>query len=171
MQIQRPLLKLALIASAIISVPSMLVAKTGKKVTVGWIETVNINGVALKAKIDTGADNSSLNVKKSTVYRKNGSRYIRFNVTNKMGHSIVVDQPIIKYIRIKKKTRNGTQQRPVIMLRICLAGITRKIMVNLVDRSRYKYELLIGRSYLVNHFIVDPSLKFIANNSCVTSKK
>ena len=51
----------------------------------------------------------------------------------------------------------GFQQRLVIELEISLGEIKKLTKVNLVDRSHFNYQLLIGRSFLKPHFLVDSS--------------
>jgi len=52
------------------------------------------------------------------------------------------------------------------MLGICLGSVYKEVEVNLVDRSNFNYQLLIGRNYLANSFLVDPSLTFSTKSKC-----
>jgi hypothetical protein len=62
--------------------------------------------------------------------------------------------------------------RPVIRLGICLGTVYKEVEVNLEDRSKFNYQLLIGRSYLKNSFLVDASATFTLKPNChVNSNK
>jgi hypothetical protein len=56
--------------------------------------------------------------------------------------------------------------RPVIRLGICLGNVYKEVEVNLQDRSKFNYQLLIGRSYLKNSFLVDASATFTIKTQC-----
>ena len=57
------------------------------KELVGWIENAVIypGGLELKAKIDTGAQTSSMHSEDYKIYDKHGKQWIRFSVTNFKG--------------------------------------------------------------------------------------
>lgn len=137
------------------------------KVISGWVEPVRLNGdeFIIDAKIDTGADNSSINLVNHTHYEKNGQRWVRFYLSNHIGNTIEIDRPIIKTTKIKMK--NGDkQERDVIELDLCLGNIKKTVNVSLVDRSHFKYQLLVGRSFLRSEFLVDPDKQNLLTPSC-----
>jgi hypothetical protein len=50
--------------------------------------------------------------------------------------------------------------------------VYKEVEVNLEDRSKFNYQLLIGRSYLKNSFLVDASATFTLKPNChVNSNK
>ena len=51
-------------------------------------------------------------------------------------------------------------------LGICLGNVYKEVEVNLEDRSKFNYQLLIGRSYLKNSFLVDASATFTLKPNC-----
>jgi len=150
-----------------ISLPGMANAE---QETVGWLEhaTITQAAFAIEAKIDTGADNSSINARDAEVYTRGGKPWVRFFVQNKLGHSVLIDQPIVKTTRIKMKDGN-LQQRSVIELDICLGSLQKRTQVNLIDRSHFKHQLLIGRSFLSPDYLVDTSQTHRVNSQCQPS--
>ena len=133
---------------------------------VGWIEQVAVNGgFLMHAKIDSGADNSSINLVNPEYYEKEGTRWVRFSVTNREGETHQFDKPIVKTTSVKTKD-GGRQKRDVIELSLCLGTIQKLVRVNLVDRSHFKYQLLVGRSYLSPDFLIDPSNKYMVKPHC-----
>lgn len=134
---------------------------------VGWQESVRLmdEDIDIEAKIDTGADNSSINAVAPRIYEKSGRKWISFNLQNRQGKSVVIDRPVLKSTRVKMK--NGDRQRRyVIELTLCLGKISKTVPVNLVDRSHFKYQLLVGRSFLRHGILVDSDNTQIARPQC-----
>lgn len=137
------------------------------KTSVGWVEDVLVNGSQnpITAKIDTGADNSSINAKNVKVFQKDDKRWVRFTVVNRYGQNIDIEKPVVKQARIK--TKDGRfQDRDVIELNVCLQNVEKTVPVNMVDRSHFNYQMLIGRSFLQRDFLVDASSKFLHEPHC-----
>ena len=135
---------------------------------VGRIEKVRIypEDLVLRAKLDTGARNSSLHAPNITRLEKNGEAWVRFSIKNHKGEEATLERKIVRKARIKQKNRDS-EKRPVIMLGICLGRQYREVEVNLVDRAEFNYPMLIGRSFMAGHLVVDPELKYTAEPDCV----
>lgn len=136
--------------------------------TLGYIEDAFIGrlGLEMKAKLDTGADTSSLHARDMRIYKKSGKdNWVEFRVIGKNGRSIRYDQNVISFVRIKLKT-GGTQRRPVIHLPLCVGGVSGLAEFTLTDRGNFDYEALIGREFLASRIIVDSGKTFAAAESC-----
>ncbi|MBI5568890.1 MAG: ATP-dependent zinc protease [Desulfomonile tiedjei] len=146
---------------------SAVAAAEDPRPVVGVVEKVRIHpgALLLPAKIDTGADNSSLNAADVTRFNRAGEKWVRFDVVDPDGHSITLERKLVRTARIKRQTGQA-QRRPVVMLGICLGNIYREVQVTLVDRSRFRYPVLIGRSFMSGSLLVDPSLKFTVEPRC-----
>ncbi|MCW9013162.1 MAG: RimK/LysX family protein [Gammaproteobacteria bacterium] len=135
--------------------------------TIGWIESVKIlpEGLELEAKIDTGADNSSLDITDWQKLNRDGNPWIRFTVINNSGHTQVFERPLERYTRIKRK---GTEplKRPVVNMLICIGNQQFLTPVNLAKRKNFKYRMLIGRSFLKQRFLVDSASKLTTSPNC-----
>jgi len=139
-----------------------------EKSIVGWLEAATLKNkphYLVIAKIDTGADNSSLNAVNQEIYKRNGDLWVKFSLTTKSGREIIFQNRIIKTVLIKMKDGN-LQRRNVIEINVCIGTISKKIKVNLVDRSHFKYQMLIGRSFLKGDFLVDSEKKFTVEPNC-----
>ncbi len=138
-----------------------------EQVLVGWVEKVSVNDhdFALHAKIDSGADNTSINTVNPEYYEKDGQRWVKFKVTNDEGKTLVIDKPIVRTTKIKTKD-GGRQKRDVIELDLCLGKIKKTVRVSLVDRSHFKYQLLVGRSYLRPEFLIDSGRRYLVEPDC-----
>lgn len=135
--------------------------------TVGWVENVRLlpEDLLIEAKLDTGADNSSLNVPQLTEFLREAERWVRFEVTGSEGKTVIFERKVIRKTRIKRHNGPG-RERLVVEMGICLGRCFRNTEVNLVDRSRFNYQLLIGRSFLCGPLVVDPAMKFTVEPLC-----
>jgi hypothetical protein len=137
------------------------------KQIVGWIEKVRIfpGNILLDAKVDTGADNSSLNALDVTEFERAGERWVRFCIGSGEARKDYCERRLVRTAKIKR--HGGPRlERYVVVLGICLGKFYKEAEVNLVDRSRFKYPVLIGRSFMENHIVVDPGRTYIAEPDC-----
>ncbi|UCD82655.1 MAG: ATP-dependent zinc protease, partial [Desulfobacterales bacterium] len=58
------------------------------------------------------------------------------------------------------------ERRPVIRIGICLEKVYKEVEVNLVNRSKFNYQMLIGRSFLEGEFAVDPAKTLTIKTDC-----
>ena len=134
----------------------------------GWVEKVTVGSpeFVMRAKIDTGAKNSSLHAKDYRIFNKQGKDWVSFSIKNKEGNSQLIEKPIKRITSIKQKGGRPNRQRPVIVLGICLGNVYKEEEVNLVDRANFNYPMLVGRSFLKGSFVVDSEVKLTATPTC-----
>lgn len=139
-----------------------------EKRELGWIENARIlpENIRLTAKLDTGANTTSLGVEKMTRFERNGRPWVRFSLSDKKGKTFVFERPIIRAVRVKR-SQAKTRTRPVVLLAICLAGEISNESVTLSTRSYLLYPLLVGRATLVGRFLVNPSRKRAGQANCI----
>ena len=106
-----------------------------KKDVLGNIEVIKMKGKLIKAKVDTGANKSSMNI----------------SLAKKLG--LTNDLWSIKKI----KSANGQEYRPVVKSKIKIKNRTIPIKLTLTKRDHLSYEMLIGQDILKNRFLVDVS--------------
>ena len=138
------------------------------KPIIGWIEKVQIlpENILLHAKIDTGADTSSLNVTELSDFIRDSKRWVQFTVTTREGQQVRLKKRVVRFVRIKRKGAES-QRRPVVRFDLCLGSIFKhNAQVNLTDRKNFKYNMLIGRSFLNNLAIVDSSFTYSLDPDC-----
>ncbi len=156
------------ISWALLSGPSMA---GNAKLIYGFIEKATLvdNDLMLSAKLDTGAKSASLNAKNIAEVAKEGKIYLSFIVPSKEG-----DIPFLcEYVGdVNIKVRSGEHQpnlllrrssitRPVVLMKIRLGENEKVIRVNLTNRKRFIYPLLLGREAIVAFDgMIDPSLKY-----------
>ncbi len=151
----------------VISCIMTLCAYASEKEIIGWFEKARIfpGGYKLSAKIDTGADHSSLNVTDLTLFRREGEDWVRFTVVDDKGQEQKLEKKLVRLTKIKRHSA-PRQERPVVLMGICVGHHYREVEVNLVDRGQFKFPLLIGRSFLSGAFIVDPSKSYAVEPTC-----
>ena len=139
-----------------------------EKTIVGWLEHVVVSeaGLILEAKLDTGADTSSLHAENIHRFRRNGKRMVRFDVLDtETGKMVQLERPLARIARIREH-RGDHQSRPVVTMWVCVGTMKKRIEVNLVDRSAFNYPFLLGRSAMEGHVIIDPSRSFTTMARC-----
>ena len=133
----------------------------------GWVERVSIHpgNLKIKAKLDTGARHSSLNAAHIDAFERGGEKWVRFDVINWKNRIERIEAKVIRTAKIKQHGRESAK-RPVIQMGICLGTVYKEVEVNLQNRSNFNYQLLIGRSFLKNAFLVDVSATFTREPNC-----
>ena len=142
-------------------------ASAGNKQIVGWVEKARIypGNLVLQAKMDSGADNSSLNVPHLVEFERDGEKWVRFELTGNSEQTVLIERKVLRTAKIKRH-REVRQKRPVVHLGICVGNYYQEAEVNLVDRSNFKYPLLIGRSFMRDRLLIDPSAQFTLEPVC-----
>ncbi len=156
-----------LLALLMLSVTPGQAARGNDKEVVGWIQYVRLypGALQLKAKMDTGAQTSSLNVEHIESFNRNGAKWVRFSVTNAEGHSVTFERPEVRIVRIKRQF-GRVQARPVVMLGLCLGSIFKLTPLDLANRQGFNYQLLVGRRFLKGEFLIDPDSTFVKPPHC-----
>jgi hypothetical protein len=138
------------------------------KEILGWIEFVLLgkSELELKAKLDTGAETSSLHTDSIRRFRRGRRDWVEFRVhDDDARRRVVFRKQVVRRVRIKEHS-GPSQRRPVVKLDLCLGEHRRRIEVNLTDRSEFNYPLLLGRSALEGMVVVDSELTFTRKPDC-----
>jgi hypothetical protein len=137
----------------------------------GWVENAQLPalGMKLKAKLDSGAETSSLDARIIKKFRKDGRRWVRFAVTDReTGEEFVVVRERTRTIGVVQHD-GSRQNRPVVTMTVCIAGQVLETEVSLIDRSAFIYPLLLGRSTLESFALIDPGSTFLGKSDCNSS--
>ena len=157
----------ALIVAILIGTPFSAFAQ--EKLVVGLLEKVKIcpENLIMTAKLDTGAEHSSLSAINIKEFVRDGKRWIRFDV-HTQGLWKTREKRLLRIAKIKRHP-NDHQERPVIRLGICLGKYYREVDFNLTDRRRFEHQMLIGRSFMNGLLVVDPAAEFSTTPNCDVS--
>jgi hypothetical protein len=143
------------------SPPDYSLQSESVKITLGVVEDVVLSpwGISFPARIDTGADISSLDARDIAV-RDN---FAEFKLGRRFGGRRL-RMPVVEWRRIQTST--GTEKRPVVEISICLGSKRFRTLATLKDRSQMMYPFLVGRSALSGNFLIDPSRVKAAHPAC-----
>ena len=160
----RNLFNATIVALMLLNCAPSAAAKTA---VAGWVEPVRVlpERINFNAKLDTGAKHSSLNSRNIELIDVKGEQQVRFEVRSREGQQHSLQLPLMRHTTIKRHF-GKSQQRPVGEMTICLGKKVKKVEVNLVDRSGFNYQMLLGRSYLAPDTLVDSAQTNITTPDC-----
>jgi len=134
---------------------------------IGQAENVSFpdTKLRLKARIDTGAETASLGVKSHEIFERDGEKWVKFEVEDRVKKtSVEFERPLKRIASIKRHGASDTK-RPVVEMKIKIAGEELERQFTLADRSKFEYPVLIGRNVLKNKFVVDVSQKYSSGSA------
>lgn len=136
--------------------------------TAGWIEKAVVypHEIVLHAKLDTGAQTSSIHAPDVEYFERNSELWARFPITNKDIETVMIEAPVVRESKIKRHFGNR-QKRTVIELDICIGPVRKTEEVNLVDRTGLNYQLLIGRNFLRDALLIDSGSTYTLSSNCL----
>lgn len=133
------------------------------KLLLGEVEKVYfaIAKKSINARIDTGAETSSLGVYGVQRFERDGKKWVKFGLVVGEG-AMVYRYPIYDSVRIKQQNDERAEKRIEIKMTIKLGGTEYpKQIFNLADRSHLEYQALIGRNFLRDIAIVDVGSSYL----------
>lgn len=130
---------------------------------IGWRERVDLPDWGLhgvRAKIDTGARTSAIDV--AQIEQLDDGR-IRFEVVGKLKPTRKTKWVEARPVRTStvKPSHGEPQTRHVCLTTIQIGPHTHEIEISLVCRRRMLCRMLIGRTALAGHFLVDASRMYV----------
>lgn len=140
------------------------------KDSLGWLEKVRISPpeIIVTAKLDTGADSSSLNASELREFERDGRKWVSFEVSDRNGIRTLIERPLLRTAMVKKRF-GRPETRPVIRLGVCAGRRFMEADVNLVDRTNFESQMLLGRSFMAGNVTVDPAVTYTADPQCPKS--
>ncbi len=136
-------------------------------VVLGWRERVDLPQLGihrLRVKVDSGARSSCLHVEEQWRFVEAGAPWIGFRLRagRPAGGMLEAAAPVVDE-RMVTDSGGHRGVRPFILTRLQLAGVAREIEVNLADRRRMRFPMLLGRTAMQDAFMVDPSRSWLHN--------
>ncbi len=134
----------------------------------GYLERAMLveSGVVLEAKLDTGADNSSVHAPDWAFFERDGERWVRFSIEGEKGRSATYERKVLRIARIQQR-KGKNAERPVVRMRLCVGDVEAAVEVNLADRSDLEFPMLIGRSFLEKGVLVNSFAEWTTEPTCV----
>ncbi|HHX8278290.1 TPA: RimK/LysX family protein [Vibrio diabolicus] len=127
----------------------------------GHIEVAEVEGMSFPVKLDTGADVSSINAKDIKRFQKDGKDMVSFTYENDLGMTKAFTREVVDVMRITAKKGEKANERPVVEMHVKLGELEKKIRVNLQDRGRFHYSMILGKNFLKHGAVVSSDTNYI----------
>ena len=141
------------------------------KTVYGWGENAQLVpwGVTLKAKLDTGALTSSLHATDIETFKKDDESWVRFStrVEDQRTDEMVskeYERPL--YRELEVSGAGGSDERPVVLLEVCMNDTIYEEQFSLRDRGDMIYPMLLGRRTIKHLGLIDVSETFLNEPDC-----
>jgi hypothetical protein len=135
-------------------------------VTIGWREYVGFpewDVRPLKAKIDTGARTSALDVLSYDLLEADGQKVaeLRLALTRKEPRKFqLVRAPVLGTVLVRNSS-GVRERRPVVETAIRLGPVVKRVALTVTNRARMRFRMLLGRKALEGDFLVDVSKQYL----------
>lgn len=115
-----------------------------------------------KARIDTGAETSSIDAQDIVEFERDGKPWVKFKVKDRnTGETVEMRAQVTRTVLIKQHGVDNVR-RQVISLTLAIGNLKDDVEVTLADRENFEYPILIGRNFLQGRALVDVSRKFLS---------
>lgn len=126
---------------------------------IGAVEPVYLFPMAsaFSARIDTGAEISSLDVNDMKRFERDGEKWVSFTIKNRTsGETHLFEKKIVRITSIKRIHQD--EERLIVNMKIKFGNEIVSAPFTLADRSKFEYQVLIGRNVLNGLAVVDPAV-------------
>ena len=143
-----------------------IVERGGANTLAGWREWVRLPSIGvpwIKAKLDTGAQTSSLHAFEVEEFSRNGADWVRFQVRpwqQTLDDGVPVECPVHDRRRVRSSSGH-VEERVVILLPIVLMGREIDAELTLSNRDAMGFRMLVGREALRSGIVVDSNQAFL----------
>jgi hypothetical protein len=142
----------------------------------GWREWVGLPGLGLpliKAKVDTGARTSTLHAFYVDPFRRGGTQLVRFGIHPLRGRTDVVVHGETTVIDQRQVADSGGHRelRYVILASVSVGGLEWPIEVTLANRETMLFRMLLGRTAIAGHALVDPDHSFLTGRQTAPARR
>lgn len=140
------------------------------KVVLGRVEWVwfELFDQSLETRIDTSIKSSIIYASNIQYFERDGDEWVRFSLRNK--DVPLVDQtsveealfevPVVKKIRVKNSSGNGSTKRAAVRLRIRVGKLVDDSLFLLSDKEASSHSVVMGRTFLRDIAVVDKGRSF-----------
>ncbi|QNO37512.1 ATP-dependent zinc protease [Protaetiibacter sp. SSC-01] len=136
----------------------------------GWREWVQLPDVGvpwIKAKLDTGAQTSSIHAYDVEAFDRDGEAWVRFGIRpwqKSDADEVIVERHVVDVRRVRSSSGH-VDERFVVSLPLVLVGRRVEAEVTLSNRDSMGFRMLIGREALSRGFVVDSSRSFLGDRA------
>ena len=143
--------------------PPSVSGNLGGKEIIGAIEWLYMDppGRHFRARVDSGAETSSLSANDVVEFERDGDDWVRFTFNHDNNDdSVEFELPIKRTVLIRHLSADELERRVVIELDIRLGDQLQTTEFTLTDRSNMTYPVLLGRAFLMDLYVVDVSQSY-----------
>ncbi|MDY0116196.1 MAG: ATP-dependent zinc protease [Sulfurimonadaceae bacterium] len=137
-----------------------------EKLVVGSVEKIHVypSNLVMDARIDTGAETSSIDARDIKEFERDGKSWVRFTlVDRKTKAPHVIERKVVRIVKIlQSSVDQGHEKRVVVTLKITIGDKKELSEFTLTNREHMQYPILIGRNALQDVIVVDVSEQYIA---------
>ena len=136
----------------------------GSKEIIGAIEWIYMEppGTHYRARVDSGAETSSLSAAKVVEFERDGEDWVRFFFQHDSSdEEVAFELPIKRTVLTRRLSSEAAERRIVVELDIRLGEQLQRTEFALTDRGGMTYPLSLGRSFLLDLYVVDVSRSYI----------
>lgn len=146
------------LSQSVIGVQRRAYSEALNKQVLGRLERVHFvgNGFSVRARVDTGAQTSSLHAINIEEKEIGGNQYVQFDTFDDDGNRYSLLKRV-KREALVRSTSGDANRRFVIEMAVKIGAQTHHVQVNLSDRSELENRFLVGRNLLMGNYIVDVS--------------
>lgn len=109
------------------------------------------------AKIDSGAESSSIHASKITSYTKNGKLFVEFETRDDKGVTQIYKRQVSKVDEVKNSL--GAHKRYFFYETVWISHLPYYAELNVTDRSHLSKRFLVGKNILKQGFLIDSSIE------------
>jgi hypothetical protein len=138
-----------------------------RQVLIGWKEYVAFPELGVrrvKAKVDTGARTSALDVVSYDLREVNGTGLVatlRLALDRKHPDRLTTVEAVVTRLVVVSNSAGMREQRPLLETTAVLGPLTRRIRLTVTNRAGMRFRMILGREALRGDFIVDVSKKYL----------
>ncbi|WBU42512.1 RimK/LysX family protein [Marinobacter alkaliphilus] len=129
------------------------------KLIVGEVEKFYLAGPGhiYTARIDSGAETSSIHARNVKRFERDGSNWVRFEVPvpGADGEWVTMEREISRRVRVIQASAEEAERRVVVELQFAIGDHQQVAEFTLADRTNLTYEVLIGRNVLRDVMLID----------------
>lgn len=117
----------------------------------------------VKAKVDTGARTSTIHAFELETFEKHGEIWVRFAVhpVQRSSEQVVYCEAEVKDQRVVRDSGGHEEERFVIETNVRIGVDEWPIEITLTPRDNMGFRMLLGRTAIRGHFLVDPGRSYL----------
>lgn len=136
-----------------------------------WV-ALPLQNLVLPARVDSGANTSSLHAMDLQEFERDGKKWVRFKTLYQADEDSAIQQsiieaPLVRYTKVQQAS--GAENRALIKLPLQLGSLNQEVEFTLTDRSNLIYPVLLGRRFFMDIAVIDVSKEFVQGKPSINA--